>query len=81
LAQAVSLLTGESAPTMGAEGAPEPAPEELGGAPDDMGMEEPSLAPDLGGDQFGAAAPAAGGTEPTGRMKRESIERRTKKKV
>ena len=65
LTQAVSILTGDEAPTMGAEGAPEPAPSEI--------------APDMG-DSFGASAPAAGGPEAMGRMKRESIQR-TKKKV
>lgn len=66
LAQAVSILTGEEAPTMGAEGAPEPAPGEV------LDTSTP--------DSFGASAPAAGGTEPLGRVKRESIER-SKKKV
>jgi hypothetical protein len=65
LTQAVAILTGEEAPTMGAEGAPEPAPGEV---------------PPETGDSFGASAPAAGGTEPMGRMKRESLER-SKKKV
>lgn len=70
LAQAVSILTGEEAPTMGFEGAPEPAPGE-----ETPGEEAPPT-----GDQFGASAPAAGGENPEGRMKRESIER-SKKKV
>jgi hypothetical protein len=76
LAQAVSLLTGEAAPTMGAEGAPEPAPGEDAGIPgeaDITGPEEPVA------DAFGAAAPAAGGLEAAGRMKRESIQRNKKK--
>lgn len=72
LAQAVAIITGEESPTMGAEGAPELAPNEIPqeGAPE-MGP---------GPDQFGAASVATGGTEPTGRMKRESIQR-TKKKL
>lgn len=76
LAQAVSLLTGEAAPTMGAEGAPEPAPGESAGIPGEelAGPEEPAA------DTFGAAAAAAGGPEAEGRMKRESIQR-TKKKL
>lgn len=75
MAQAVAIITGEEAPTMGAEGAPAPAPGEVEAAPEmDMGAEMPA------GDEFGAAAPAAGGTEAEGRVKRESIER-TKKKV
>lgn len=67
LAQAVAVLTGEEAPGTG-EGAPTPAPgEEM--APTSMGAEEfPS------GDEFSAAEPAAGGMEPAGRAKRESIE-------
>lgn len=84
LAQAVSLLTGEAAPTMGAEGAPEPAPGEVGGAPDaaiDGAAPIDAAAPmdEPAADEFGAAAPATGGTEPTGRMKRESIQRSKKK--
>lgn len=64
LAQAVAILTGEEAPTMGAEGAPEPAPQEVPGEAE------------LGdtGDEFGATAPAAGGEVAAGREKRESIE-------
>jgi hypothetical protein len=67
LAQAVAVLTGEEAPGS-SEGAPTPAPgEEM--APTSMGAEEfPS------GDEFAAAEPAAGGMEPAGRAKRESIE-------
>lgn len=66
LAQAVAILTGEEAPGMGAEGAPQPAP----------GEEELGLDQDLAdmGDEFAASAPAAGGTEEAGRAKRESIE-------
>jgi len=77
LAQAVSLLTGEAAPTMGAEGAPEPAPGESTGIPGEIGpeagLEEPTA------DTFGAAAAAAGGPEAAGRIKRESIQRNKKK--
>jgi len=82
LAQAVSLLTGEAAPTMGAEGAPEPAPGEdsigdVGAAPTDLtgssGLEGEES------DTFGASAPAAGGTEAAGRVKRESVQRNKKK--
>lgn len=68
LAQAVSILTGEEAPTMGAEGAPEPAPGEEAG---ETGLEGEVAA---AGDEFAASAPAAGGTEAAGRAKRESIE-------
>jgi hypothetical protein len=63
LAQAVAILTGEEGPSMGAEGAPSPAP---GTAPN--AEEFPS------GDEFDAAAAAAGGAEEAGREKRESIE-------
>jgi len=64
LAQAVAILTGEEAPGMGAEGAPSPAPSEM-----TPGEEEfPS------GDEFDAAAAAAGGTAEAGREKRESVE-------
>jgi hypothetical protein len=44
LAQAVSILTGEEAPTMGAEGAPEPAPGE------DLGDQFGAAAPAVGGE-------------------------------
>lgn len=76
LAQAVSILTGEEAPTMGAEGAAEPAPGETVGVPGtetETGLEEPTA------DTFGAAAAAAGGPEAEGRMKRESVQRNKKK--
>lgn len=67
LAQAVAILTGEEAPTMGAEGASEPAPTE--GPMPELGAEMPEEPmPDL------AAAGAAGGTEPEGRARRESVE-------
>lgn len=73
LTQGVGQLTGEAAPaeTMGAE------PE--------GGEEEPSMEPTVdqeaggeegAGDEFGAAAPAAGGEEESGRARRESIERK-----
>lgn len=67
LAQAVAILTGEQAPTMGAEGAPEPAPGQ------DAAM-EPEATAEPAGDEFGASEPATGGTEAAGREKRESIE-------
>jgi hypothetical protein len=68
LAQAVAVITGEEAPTMGAEGAPEPAPAEEEGA---------DLEADLAsaGDEFAASTPATGGEEEAGRAKRESVER------
>lgn len=65
LAQAVAILTGEEGPGGAA------------GSGMDMGAQMP---PDMGepdmpaGDDFGAAAAATGGEEPTGRMRRESIE-------
>lgn len=72
LAQAVAILTGEEAPGMGAEGAPEPAPGE-GAA---LGAPEADLdaAVAAGPDEFGATEPATGGVEAAGRAKRESIE-------
>ena len=66
LAQAVSILTGEEAPGMGGEspeGAPTPGME--------SGMEDELAAT---GDEFATSAPAAGGEEPAGRARRESIE-------
>lgn len=66
LAQAVSILTGEEAPTVGPEGAPQPAPGE-----EETGLEGEMAA---AGDEFAASAPAAGGTAEAGREKRESIE-------
>jgi len=80
LAQAVSLLTGEAAPTMGAEGAAEPAPGESAGAGGiDTGAAplDTEIAPES--DVFGASAAAAGGPEEAGRVKRESIQRSKKK--
>jgi hypothetical protein len=68
LAQAVAILTGEEAPGMGAEGAPEPPP---GGASPDAGLDAEIAA---GPDEFGGAEVSTGGTEPAGRAKRESIE-------
>ena len=67
LAQAVAILTGEEAPGMGG------AATDMGGTtPDaDMDMEDELSA---AGDEFAASAPAAGGTEPAGRARRESIE-------
>lgn len=63
LNQGVGLLTGEAqvAPTLGAE-------PEVGA---DVDSDEMS---DVEGDDFEASAPAAGGAEEAGRMKRESIE-------
>jgi hypothetical protein len=67
LAQAVAIITGEEAPGSN-EGAPTPAPgEEM--TQTTMGANDfPS------GDEFAASQPSAGGTEPAGRAKRESIE-------
>jgi len=61
MAQAVAILTGEEAPGMGAEA--------MGAAPAELGAEAMPT-----GDDFAAAEPAAGGEEPAGRMKRESVE-------
>ena len=74
LANSVKILTGEATDDgmMGAEPGMEP---ELG--MEEPGMEEPGMALDTGLD---AAAPAAGGEEPLGRAKRESVERPFKKK-
>lgn len=63
LAQAVSVLTGEEAPGMGGETPGAAAPE--------SGLEGEVAAV---GDEFAASAPAAGGTEPAGRTRRESVE-------
>ncbi len=75
LTQGVTLLTGEGGgEMMGAE------PTDELGAEDDLAL-EPGAEDDLaaapgeeGGDEFGAAAPAAGGEEEAGRAKRESID-------
>ena len=70
----VGQLTGEAEPvdTMGAE-------------PEAGGEEEPAMEPTVdaeeapeGGDEFGAAAPAAGGEDEAGRARRESIQRKRK---
>jgi hypothetical protein len=72
----VGLLTGE--------GGPEPM-----GAEEEPGMEDPAMEPTVDGeadmdmeapaeDDFGAAAPAAGGEEEADRAKRESVERSRK---
>ena len=77
LSNGVKILTGEAPtePTMGTEPSmEEPGMEEPGLEPN---MEEPGLEPDTGLD---ASAPAAGGDEPFGRAKRESVERPLKKK-
>jgi hypothetical protein len=66
LAQAVSVLTGEEAPGMGGEAAAG-----AGALPGDAGMESDLAA---AGDEFATTAPAAGGTAPAGRERRESVE-------
>jgi hypothetical protein len=76
LTDGVGLITGEGeAPMMGDDG-------EMGDM-DDMDMEpttdmdgEGDLDAELGGDDFDAAEPAAGGDEPEERAKRESIDPR-----
>lgn len=72
LSQAVAILTGEEAPTTGAEGAPEPSATDMpiDAAPTVAGIDAELPA----GDNFSATAPAAGGTDIEGRAKRESIE-------
>ena len=75
LATGVRMLTGEEqgAGMLGAEPAPE-----AGGIDDLAGPAEPdamNAEPEMGGDEFAAAEPAAGGAETAGREKRESIER------
>ena len=75
LSNAIKILTGEGPvePTMGEEPGMEP----------ELGMEEPGMEPDLGMEPdtgLDAAAPAAGGEEPLGRARRESVERPLKKK-
>lgn len=65
LATAVTILTGEEPPHIEGE---TPAPQPNQGA---LGA---PAGTNLGTDAFGAAAPAAGGTEEAGRAKRESIE-------
>jgi hypothetical protein len=75
LATGVRMLTGEEqgAGMLGAEPAPE-----AGGIDDLAGPSEPdamNAEPEMGGDEFAAAEPAAGGAETAGREKRESIER------
>lgn len=69
ISSGVGILTGEESgmQPMGADA----------GAEMDMGAEpEAEVAPaETGEDEFAASAPAAGGTEPEGRAKRESIER------
>jgi len=67
----VAILTGEGAPeTMGDE-----APAEEPEMEPTVDAEAEAEAPVEGEDEFGAAAPAAGGEEEAGREKRESIER------
>lgn len=83
LAQAVAILTGEEAPGMGAEGAPEPAPNTPAAQASTAAA---SAVPETGEelppeeDEFAATAPAAGGEAQAGRAQRESIERKLKKK-
>ena len=74
LASGVRTLTGEeqAAGMLGAE--TPPAGEELGAVePDAMNPGE-----ELGGDEFAAAEPAAGGAEEAGREMRESISRQNR---
>lgn len=75
LGNALAILTGEqAAPT--AMGAEEPGMEpEPGFGSDELGMEPEPTEP-----SFDASAPAAGGEEPLGRARRESVERPLKKK-
>jgi hypothetical protein len=68
LAQAVSVLTGEEAPGMGGESMGGAGGMEAGA---DTGIEGELAA---AGDEFAGTAPAAGGTAPAGRERRESIE-------
>ena len=76
LTQGVTILTGESDGTE-AMGAPVPG-EEMTDMEPTVDGEEP--VDDMGAeDEFGAAAPAAGGEEDAGRARRESIERPKKK--
>ena len=72
LTSGVGVITGEAEPTdtMGAD--PEMAPEVDPEAPADEPMDMPA------DDEFGASEPAAGGTEPEGREKRESYEAKKK---
>ena len=72
LATGVRTLTGEEqgAEMLGAE------PEAPAGDEGDLGAAEPDMmntGDDLGGDEFAAAEPAAGGGEAAGREQRESI--------
>lgn len=68
LSNGVGQLTGENpAPT--AMGAEEPLPAEVP-------AEEPAMEPTVDQDEFGAAAPAAGGTEAAARPARESVDPR-----
>ena len=77
LNQGVGVLTGEQemAPSLGEPsvgGETVPGGEEMPGEEMPGGDLEGDLSPE--GDEFGASAPAAGGEESAGRMKRESIE-------
>ena len=71
LTNGVGQLTGEAPQPMGDD------PEADMDMDMDMDMEEPEGSED----DFAAAEPAAGGEEEAGRAKRESVERKTKKKV
>jgi len=77
LTQGVGMLTGENeAPMMG-------EPDEMADMPDmepTVDDEEGLLPEPTPGDDFDAAAPAAGGEEEAGRPKRESIDRKVSKK-
>jgi hypothetical protein len=73
ISQAVAVLAGEAPPTdpMGGMG------DEMGGmGAMDAGMEDPAMSgeEDMGGDEFGAADAASGGSEISGRVRRESRE-------
>jgi hypothetical protein len=74
LSAGVGLLTGEQMPaqTMGAE------PEMSADADMEPTVDQEMAAPD---DEFGAAAPAAGGAEPAARPARESVDPRKLGKV
>ena len=66
LTGAVGLLTGEGAP-----------PEQMGGDEEEAVVDDgEEMEPVEGGDDFAASEPAAGGEEPEGREKRESVDYR-----
>ena len=74
----VGMLTGEAEPmdTMGMDDEMPMEPPIDAEMPADAPIEEPAAE-----DDFGAAAPAAGGEEEAGRAKRESVQRTSKKKL